>query len=147
MHFRFEVPGEQAQVEPLLDALERKLLEHGIPVDVRGDLRLIAEEVACNAVGHGAAGGNADTPHAISIEIVRLEARVHVEFRDTGSAFDPLAHPCPALDDDILDRPIGGLGVHLVRELAESVSYAREGSHNVLRVVLVIPDPPSETPT
>ena len=145
MHFRFEGPGEQAQVEPLLDALERKLVEHGIPAVVRGELRLIAEEVACNAVGHGAAG-DAGTPHAISIEIVRLAARVHVEFRDTGLAFDPLAHPCPALDDDILDRPIGGLGVHLVRELAESVSYAREGPYNVLRAVLVIPDPNSETP-
>ena len=37
--------------------------------------------------------------------------------------------------------------LHLVRELAESVSYAREGPYNVLRAVLVIPDPNSETPT
>jgi serine/threonine-protein kinase RsbW len=130
----------------LLEALERKLVEHGIPATMRGELRLIAEEVACNAAEHGATGIDAEAGQTISVEILRREARVHVEFRDTGCAFDPLAHPCPALEDDILDRPIGGLGVHLVRELAEKVSYAREGRHNVLRVVLVIPDPPSEHP-
>ena len=45
--------------------------------------------------------------------------------------------PDPDLDADILDRPIGGLGVHLIRELAEDVSYRREEPHNVLTVVLI----------
>ena len=64
-----------------------------------------------------------------------------MEFRDDGRPFDPLSQPTPDLYADIADRPIGGLGVHLIRELAEEVAYARDDGQNILRIVLHIPAP------
>ncbi len=54
---------------------------------------------------------------------------------DDGIAFDPLIAPPPDLDSDIEDRPIGGLGVYLVKEMMDEVEYARADGRN--RVTLV----------
>ena len=58
-------------------------------------------------------------------------------------AYDPLAHAPPDLDADIADRPIGGLGIHLVRELAQDARYRREDGWNILRIELDAILPPS----
>ena len=64
-----------------------------------------------------------------------------MEFTDDGLAFNPIAQPLPDLEADIDERPIGGLGVHLVRELAERVDYTRTRGRNILKVILHIPVP------
>ena len=64
-----------------------------------------------------------------------------MEFTDDGLAFNPVAQPAPDLEADIGERPIGGLGVHLVRELAERVDYTRTRGRNILKVILHIPVP------
>ena len=64
------------------------------------------------------------------------DGRLWLEFRDRGQAFDPTAHAAPALDADIGERGIGGLGVFLVQELAEVIAYQRLDGCNVLRVTL-----------
>jgi anti-sigma regulatory factor (Ser/Thr protein kinase) len=139
MGFRIEVPNERSHLVELLEAIDCVLAENAVAPDVRGDLRLVAEELACNAMDYGQSGDHARThrgQNLVSVDIARLDDGLHVEFRDTGVPFNPLAQPAPDLDADIGDRPIGGLGVHLVRKIAHSVRYAREEPYNILRVVL-----------
>ena len=107
-----------------------------LPATLVHDLHLVIEEVATNVLGHGADDGRVPT---LEVE-AHLDGRaLSMEFRDDGQPFDPLSLPAPDLECDIADRPIGGLGVHLVRELAEHIAYTREHDHNVLRVVLPLP--------
>jgi len=134
MHWRIEVPNQRDRLGALLDAIEQALVAHGIEASVREDLRLIAEEVVSNAMDYG--GCPPDPQHQIVVDIRRHEDRLHVQFQDSGRPFDPVAHAPPDLDADLLDRPVGGLGVHLVLQIAESVSYVREEPYNILRVVL-----------
>ena len=69
------------------------------------------------------------------------DGRLWLEFRDRGQAFDPTAYAAPALDADIGERGIGGLGVFLVQELAEDIAYQRVDGCNVLQIRLGrIPD-------
>jgi anti-sigma regulatory factor (Ser/Thr protein kinase) len=56
--------------------------------------------------------------------------------RDNGLAFDPLARAAPNLDLEIADRDVGGLGIHLVRALADECRYARVDDCNVLTIQL-----------
>lgn len=135
MRLRIAVPNRRESLGELLDAIDRALADATVAADVRGDVRLIAEEVASNAMDHGMDPGERERQQ-ILVDIERSGARLALEFRDTGRPFDPLSVPPPDLEAGILDQPIGGLGVHLVRSLAESVSYAREEPYNILRVVL-----------
>lgn len=59
-----------------------------------------------------------------------------VEIADAGAPFDILALPEPDTTSDIMDRQIGGLGVHFIRTLTDQVSYRREGGNNILQMVL-----------
>ncbi|HEX5664979.1 MULTISPECIES: ATP-binding protein [unclassified Lysobacter] len=136
MRLKISVPNRREHLGELLDAIDRALAEHAIAANARGDLRLIVEEVASNAMDHGLDAGERGPQQQILVDIARSGARLLVEFRDTGRPFDPLSAPKPDLDAGTLDRRIGGLGVHLVRSLAESVSYTREEPYNILRVVL-----------
>jgi anti-sigma regulatory factor (Ser/Thr protein kinase) len=59
---------------------------------------------------------------------------LNVTIADTGAPFNPLNAPPPDLTSNLVDRPIGGLGIHLVRSLMNSVEYEREGGENRLRL-------------
>ena len=105
----------------------------GLPDDERSRLLVILEELFTNAVTHGhgphSAGGNI---------IVALRWRMsclRISFIDDGPPFDPLAFGAPDLDAAGEKRPIGGLGIHLVRSLVDQARYRREGDRNHLRLV------------
>lgn len=136
MQLRIEVPNERERLGELLMAIDSALIEHRIAPEVRNDLQLIAEEVVCNAMDYGLDEDMRGPQHLIVVDIARQENHLHVEFRDTGKPFDPLSQPVPELEACILDRPLGGLGVHLIRGIAEAVSYERDEPYNILRVVL-----------
>jgi anti-sigma regulatory factor (Ser/Thr protein kinase) len=53
---------------------------------------------------------------------------------DWGIPFDPLAQEDPDLSTDLAERPVGGLGIFLARQMADELSYNREDGRNVLRV-------------
>jgi anti-sigma regulatory factor (Ser/Thr protein kinase) len=96
------------------------------------DLRLVAEEVLTNVAKYAYAPGA--TPAVELVLTLNDEAAV-LEFHDRGMPFDPLAQPGADLDAPLEERPIGGLGLTLVRALVEEAAYVREGQTNVLRLV------------
>ena len=58
--------------------------------------------------------------------------RLSAEVEDDGRPFNPLTAPAPDLTSAVEDRPVGGLGIHLVRSLMEQVDYRRESGKNHL---------------
>lgn len=142
MLIRLIVPGEIARVEDLNTSLEAVLTRHGIDAGVRGDVRLIVEELASNAIEYGGGGERADMgQHELSVDIGMDGDLLTLRFRDEGAPFDPLSAQTPDLEADILDRPIGGLGLYLIRQIAESMHYERTDDCNLLRVSLRVPTP------
>ena len=126
------VPDERARLPEMLIAIEDRLQAAGIDDACIHDAQLIVEELVCNLMDHGALAGVDTLQLGMTID----GARVILDIRDNGDAYDPLAHPLPDLDADLDARPIGGLGIHLVRELAQDARYQREPGWNHVRVVL-----------
>jgi serine/threonine-protein kinase RsbW len=141
MLIRLVVPGEHARVEDLNASLEAVLARHRVARGVRDDVRLIVEELASNAIEHGGDGRSAIGQNELSVDIGIHGRLLTLNFRDDGAPFDPTNVPPPDLDADIDERPVGGLGLHLIRRLAEEISYRREGGYNLLKVSLRIPTP------
>jgi anti-sigma regulatory factor (Ser/Thr protein kinase) len=57
------------------------------------------------------------------------------EISDQGRPFDLLSVQAPDLDEDVLDRPVGGLGVHMIRKLVDEVTYGRQGEDNIVTFI------------
>lgn len=140
MLIRLIVPGEIARVEDLNTSLEAVLTRHGIDPGARADVRLIVEELASNAIEYGGDGADVGQ-HELSVDISLDRDLLTLRFRDQGAPFDPLSAQTPDLEADILDRPIGGLGLYLIRQIAESMHYERIDDCNLLRVSLRVPAP------
>ena len=129
---RLRVPDERGRLPEALDAIAARLRDAGIEAGRIHDAQVIVEELVCNVMDHGAKAG----VDALSLSLSVDAGRVRIEVGDNGPAYDPLAHPPPDLDAGIDERPIGGLGIHLVRELSQEARYSRSDGWNVLRIAL-----------
>lgn len=92
---------------------------------------LALEEIFLNVVMHGSAGG--DLPQ-VDVSLALTPAGLTLTVEDDGPGFDPLSLPPPDVTASVTDRPVGGLGVFLVRKMMDTVSYARVAGRNQLRM-------------
>jgi anti-sigma regulatory factor (Ser/Thr protein kinase) len=127
------IESRRTEIERAQDELRAIVQEGGYPLERAEEACLVAEEVLANVVLHGLGEG---AEGSVELRVEPIEGGFRLRFVDPGPAFDPLAEPDPDLDLPLEDRPIGGLGIHLVRTLAEEVRYERRGDENVLTVDL-----------
>lgn len=110
--------------------------ECGLPDDERSRLLVILEELFTNAVTHGhgphSGGGN------ITVALRCRTGRLRISFVDDGPPFDPLAFGAPDLDAAGEERPIGGIGIHLVRSFVDQARYRRRCGRNHLDLLRYI---------
>lgn len=123
--------GRASEVNPGLDRLESWFREAGLPDDEVLEMRLVAEEVLTNVVKYGGGPGR---ECRIEVEVTASPEAVSLVFRDDGRPCDPLVAPAPDLGRPAVERPLGGLGLVLVRGLVPHARYAREAEWNVLRL-------------
>ena len=67
-----------------------------------------------------------------------VEGRLGVTISDDGRPFNPFEGAPPDTELSVDDRPIGGLGVHLVQNVMDEVAYERHGTKNVVTLVKLI---------
>jgi sigma-B regulation protein RsbU (phosphoserine phosphatase) len=114
-----------------LDWLQQTLATQAIPAEVVGEMQLVLEEIVTNIDKY--AGLAAEATIRVDIEASRTEVRLQVT--DSGVSFDPLAEAHrAALGVDSTAAEVGGLGVHLITQLTDSQTYARQAGRNILRV-------------
>jgi serine/threonine-protein kinase RsbW len=112
---------------------------HALSRAERARLLIILEELFTNAVKHG--GDGAARGGKIEIALALEAGRLTIEFSDVGRPFDPLSLPLPDFDRSATQRPIGGLGVHIVRSFVHEGRYFRDGDRNHLELVRRIARP------
>ena len=98
-----------------------------LPDDVVFDVKLAIEELLTNTIKHGFSD---DGAHTIDIYFDLQGDRLRVRIEDDAVAFDPADAKSPDTEAAFEDRPVGGLGVHLVKNLMDDVDYRREGGRN-----------------
>ena len=126
---QISVPSDAAQLSALSRFLQDFWTEFNLPAAAALTFELALEEVFMNVVMHASRGGSVSQV-VVSLALGADGATMVVE--DSGPAFDPLSLPAPDIAASLGDRPIGGLGVFLVRRLMDAVSYHRVGACNRL---------------
>jgi len=116
-------------IPPAAEEIERFCRVHGVPAATIGHLNLALDEAFTNTISYAwPTGGD----HQMTVTLMIGSDEIVAEISDDGIAFDPLQVAPPDLDADLDDRPIGGIGVHLVKTLMDSAAYRREDGRNML---------------
>lgn len=110
-------------------ALAEFLALHGVGADASFACSLALEEIVTNIIKYAFADSGA---HEIHFAARLSPEHVVLRFTDDGREFNPLAAPPPDLELLPEERPIGGLGIHLVRNLAQRIEYQRAGGRNTV---------------
>ncbi len=113
---------------------ERFCRERGIDDNARWHLILVLEELFTNTVSHGFRGG-ADAP--IVVALSHDGPAITLRYEDPAPAFNPFAVATAAAAAAPDARPVGGLGMMLVAEVARDLSYRYEDGRN--RLTLRVP--------
>ncbi len=100
---------------------------------------LAFEEMATNIIKYGFEGLKEEP--SLNVSISRSDDALLMVMKDNGKAFNPLDLREPKVDAAIEDRSIGGLGVHLVRQMADGMDYKRENGFNVLTITVKLNGP------
>jgi serine/threonine-protein kinase RsbW len=127
----WDLPARTADAVAVGERAELWAVEVGCDSGVALKLTLILEELATNTVKYGYCG-ECDSP--IRIALAYDGARLTLTYEDEAPAFDPMKQIAATVPGD---APVGGFGLHMIKGLAESMVYTRDGQRNVVRIVLV----------
>jgi anti-sigma regulatory factor (Ser/Thr protein kinase) len=119
--------GAVAEVSRLHAWLDSFWREHTLPAARLFDVKLALEEVVVNVMTHGYGG---DLGRTVEVRLAVAGDGLAAEVIDDGPAFDPRSAPTPDLSVPIEARPAAGLGLHLVRAVADGLAYARRDDRN-----------------
>lgn len=119
------------ELSKLAGYIEEFADEAGIDPSLAMSLNLALEEAATNVVLYAYPEGTHGT-----LEIIgEVKENILTFFlKDSGVAFDPTEKEDADVTLGIEERPIGGLGIFLIRQLMDSVSYERKDGQNILKM-------------
>lgn len=104
----------------------------GADPETISSLELAVDEAACNVIEHGYQG----RPGRIEVEVRRDGDVVWIRLRDWAPPFDPTRVPKPDVTLPLEERPLGGLGVYLIRQSVDEMVYrAPPGGGNELTLM------------
>jgi serine/threonine-protein kinase RsbW len=127
------VHSRDEEIPRVSQELERIMSRAGFSGKQILDMQLAVEEAFINIVRHGYHGAYG----AILITIDFVEGRLTVTMEDDAPPFDPMRFQEPDFSADLEQRPVGGLGIHLMRSLSDEMRYEYKNGKNRLMLIKI----------
>jgi len=106
-----------------------------IPKTMIQRVRLACDELLTNTLSYAYTD---EAEHEIWVALALAGDRLTVTISDDGHPFNPFQHQPPNVTADLESRDIGGLGIHLVRNVMDRVAYRRHAGRNVITLLKCI---------
>jgi sigma-B regulation protein RsbU (phosphoserine phosphatase) len=123
------LPNDVQTIPQLSEFVEGVGEELGFDMETTMSLNLALEEAVVNVMNYAYPK---DTAGTVQIDAEANDVRLKFTITDQGMPFDPTAKADADTTLSVEDRPIGGLGIFLVRQLMDSINYERVNGSNVL---------------
>ena len=118
---------ELERIPHVCEFLEGVLQAHDAPMKVITQVNIAADEIFSNIARYSRAS-------AAVVDCEVMGNRAVIRFLDDGKPYDPTQQPEPDVTQSAEEREIGGLGIFMVRKMADRVSYEYAQGRNVLTI-------------
>ena len=126
------VPAHDKNPDPINEFVEEQLARYDCPPKAMYQIQVAIEEILVNIVSYAQL---AEDEHIeIRCEVLDEPLRVVLQFLDAGVPFDPLEKKDPDTSPEALMEREGGLGIFMVKQMMDEVSYAYEAGKNTLTI-------------
>ena len=129
MEHKLLIHNDIRQIPQLGDFVETVAKEMHLDYNLSLTLNLALEEAVTNVIMYAYPQG---TDGLVDIEAILRPGILTFVISDSGTPFDPTSKPDVDITQGVEERPIGGLGIYLVRNIMDSVQYERSGGKNIL---------------
>ncbi|MEY2429392.1 MAG: serine/threonine-protein kinase RsbW [Verrucomicrobiota bacterium] len=128
-HLQVVLKNKPEEKRKLLAVLQDFARDNHLPAKVLQAADLVLEEHLTNLMNYAYAD---DLSHEIIVRFEVHQGALAIEVEDDGAPFDPLLRPEVDTSVPLEEKPIGGLGIHLIRKFMDDVHYRRERGKNIL---------------
>jgi len=132
-HYKLVIKNSVENLPSLSEKITELCNNWNIPFESINKVNLVVEELVLNIISYGYSD---DLSHDIIFDFRFEEKSISVSIIDDAKEFDPLDTNSADTNSEISERKIGGLGIHLVKNLTDSFTYKREGTKNITEIVI-----------
>jgi len=136
--FLFESSAPAVERLKLFESFREYGARQGWSSEIINEVDLILEEWITNVITYALKDTNRPL---LRLRMEAMNDILKITVEDNGVPFDPLARPDPDLSVPLEERPIGGLGIFLVKKLSKEIHYKREGDLNSLTILKSVSEP------
>jgi anti-sigma regulatory factor (Ser/Thr protein kinase) len=133
-NFKFELRNELSELARVTEEIHACAGIDTLDSQTVYTLDLTLEEMLSNVIKYAYSDNSS---HTINLSLKITEDKLILTIEDDGNEFDTEHYTEPELSNDISERPIGGVGIHLVRNMTESVKYQRKNDRNILEITIL----------
>ena len=131
--YKWTLDATIENVETITGLIDEKLEEAGASMKAEMQINIVIEEIYSNIAKYGYASGKGDA--TVTLDILQDPLRAEITFINSGEPYDPLAQEDPDIHAALDDRPMGGLGILIIKKTMDDVSYEFKDKQNILTVV------------
>lgn len=122
-----EYPADMEEFLAFQADLDKAMIESNLDEDTRANIHVCAEEYFINIASYAYPKGKGQIRFTLSYSPYEWT----LSFADSGKKFNPLAKDDPDISADFSDREAGGLGIYMVKQMADSVYYDYLNRQNI----------------
>ncbi len=126
-----QIKASLSAVSSANETASRWLADRNAPPEVQYLANLAVEELITNCIKYGYEDA---ADHIIEVKLQISGNELALTVTDDGRPFNPLELPEPDIHLPIEERPIGGLGIYLLRRMSDHMDYVRAAGKNCVRL-------------
>ena len=130
--YELTIEAVAERVDEVIEFLDEIMQRHKVPMKTQVQLDIAVEEIFVNIARYGYPDKIGDAN--IVVDLPEGDRCISVCFIDHAQPYDPLQKPDPDISTGLEERPIGGLGIFMVKKSMDDMTYAYKDGCNILTI-------------